>query len=106
MNYPLSDTVEIPETNIRSSTRILMLAPVEGKSVKNNIGLVDNRMFTGKQNLVVKMDPQTNLWSFMYTNKGLLPGALEGQFTSFSKAYEHAEGYFKRRNIQITEVKD
>lgn len=95
----------MPEGNIRATDRILKLMAIDGKP-KDYAGNVDRSLFTGKQNLHVKMDPQTNLWSFRYSSNALLPEALQGQFTSFSKAYDFAEGYFLRRNVAITEVKD
>ena len=103
-----SDTaiVPMPENPMRSTDRVLKLAVIDGKQAKSSTGLVDTRIFTGKQDLHVIMDVQSNLWSFQYSNNGLLPDALKGRFTSFSKAYDFAEGYFKRRNIAITEVID
>ena len=95
-----------PMSNLRAKDRILMLQPMEGKTPLSTSGQVDNRIFTGEQNLKLKMDPETCLWSFQYTNNGLLPGGLEGQFTSFKAGLKHAEGYFKKRNVKIIEVKD
>lgn len=104
--YSDSNTLPMPENNIRSHDRILSLAIIDGKMGKNSAGLTDNRLFTGKQQLHVVMDVQTNLWSFRYSANALLPEGLQGQFTSFSKAYDHAASYFARRNVRITEVKD
>ena len=104
--YSDSITAEPPVGNMKSTDRVLKLAVIDGKAAKSSTGLVDTRIFTGKQDLHVKMDISSNLWSFQYSNNGLLPDALKGQFTSFSKAYDFAEGYFKRRNIEITEVID
>ena len=94
------------ETNIRSSDRILSLEVIDGKLAKNSIGLVDSRLFTGDQQLHLKMDPQTTLWYFQYTNNGLLPEPLKGQFTGFKPALKFAESYFNKRNIKITQIKD
>lgn len=93
-------------SNVRSKDRILMLEKMEGKTPLSSSGLLDNRLFTGEQNLVLKMDPETCLWSFQYTNNGLLPEGLKGKFTGFKAGLKHAEGYFKRRNVNIVEVKD
>lgn len=95
-----------PMSNLRASDRVLMLEPMEGKPTLSSTGMVDNRLFTGEQNLYLKMDPETCLWSFQYTNNGLLPPGLTGKFTSFKAGFKHAEGYFARRNIKITQVKD
>jgi len=98
--------VNSPESNIRSIDRKLSLAPIEGKSVKNSSGLVDTRLFTGDQQLLLKMDPQTCLWYFQYTNTGLLPEPLKGKFTGFKAGLRFAEDYFSKRNIRITRVED
>lgn len=93
-------------SNVKATDRVLMLEPLEGKTALSSTGLVDNRLFTGEQNLYLKMDPETCLWSFQYTNNGLLPQGLAGRFTSFKAGFKHAEGYFLKRNIRITQVKD
>lgn len=94
---------DMPEGNLRSTDRILKLErDKDNVSVKNAAGVTDNRMFTGEQTLHLKMDPETTLWSFQYGQKGLLPGALTGRFTSFSKGLEYAQLYFKKRNVKVT----
>lgn len=95
-----------PESNIRSADRTLILKPIEGQKPLSSAGLPDPRLFSGEQGVKVKMDPQTCLWSFQYTNKGILPEALKGVFTSFGAAMRHADNYFKKRNVQITAVRD
>jgi len=95
-----------PPSNIRASTRTLVLKPIEGQKPLATSGLPDPRLFTGEQGVKIMMDPQTCLWQFQYTNKGILPESLKGVFTSFSAAFRHAENYFQKRNIQITAVKD
>lgn len=96
----------LPETNIRSTDRVLELSPMEGKTALSNQGLADKRLFTGEQKLHVKMDPKTTLWYFQWENNGILPGGLKGQFTGFKSAIKHAEEYFFHRNIQVTKVVD
>jgi hypothetical protein len=93
-------------TNIRSQDRVITLAPMPNKNALSSTGLVDNRLFTGGQSLRLKMDPQTCLWYFQYTNNGILPEGLSGKFTGFKAGLKHAEDYFRRRNIQITRVED
>lgn len=95
-----------PESNLRASDRVLQLEVMDGMKPKSNTGLVDTRLFTGEQNLRLKMDPQSCLWYFQYTNNGLLPEALKGRFTGFKAGLNHAEDYFRRRNIKITAIKD
>lgn len=97
----------LPEVgNLRSSDRVLELAPMEGMSPLNNQGLVDKRLFTGEQKLHVKMDPSTCLWYFQWEHNGVIPGGLKGQFTGFKSALKHAENYFRQRNVQVTKVVD
>ncbi len=85
--------------------RILELRPIEGATSKSASGAVDKRLFNGENKLHAKMDEQTCLWSFSY-DKGVLPGGLSDQFTSFPRALDHAKRYFKNRNIEIVEVID
>lgn len=94
------------ESNLRSTDRILSLAVIDGKQAKSSTGLVDNRLFTGEQQIRLHMDPQTTLWSFQYTNNGALPEGLKGKFTGFKAGLKHAEDYFRRRNIEVTAIKD
>lgn len=97
----------IPEKgNLRSTDRVLELAPMEGKSPLTNQGVTDKRLFTGEQKLHVKMDPSTCLWYFQWEQNGVLPGGLKGNFTGFKSAIKHAENYFAQRNVQVTKVID
>lgn len=94
------------DTNIRSTDRVLELAPIEGKTALTTAGLADKRLFTGEQKLHLKMDPQSNLWYFQWEQNGIIPGGLQGKFTGFKAGIKHAEEYFKKRNVRITQVKD
>lgn len=94
------------DTNVRSTDRVLELAPVEGKAPLSYSGNVDKRLFTGEQKLHIKMDPQTCLWYFQWEQNGIIPGGLSGKFTGFKSAIKHAEDYFLKRNVQITQVRD
>lgn len=93
-------------TNVRSMDRVLSLEVVDGKKPLSSTGLIDTRLFNGAQQLHLKMDPQTCLWSFQYSNPGLLPEALKGHYTGFKAGIKFAEQYFKSRNIRIKEIKD
>lgn len=99
-------TQNSPESNLRSFTRTLVLKPIEGQKPLATSGLPDPRLFSGEQGVKIMMDPQTCLWQFQYTNKGILPEALKGVFTSFNAAYRHAENYFQKRNVKVTAVRD
>lgn len=96
----------VPETNIRSTDRVITLETIDGKKPLSSTGLIDTRLFSGEQQLRLKMDPQTCLWYFQYTQNGLLPEGLKGQFTGFKSGLKHAESYFARRNVRIKEIKD
>lgn len=94
----------LPETNLKSSDRILELLPMEGKSPTDYRGQVDSRLFTGEQKLHVKMDPTTTLWYFQWDTNGVIPGGLQGRFTGFKSALRHAEDYFAKRNVRVVKV--
>lgn len=94
------------ETNIRSPDRIITLSVIDGEKAKSSTGLIDTRLFTGEQQLRLRMDPESCLWSFLYTNNGVLPEPLKGKYTSFKMGLKQAEDYFRKRNIKITAVKD
>lgn len=96
----------LPTTNARSSDRILRLEVIDGTKPKSSTGNVDTRLFDGGQDLHCKMDPQSTLWYFQYSQNGVLPEAMRGRFTNFKSAFKHAEDYFLRRNVKIAEVKD
>lgn len=93
-------------TNVRSTDRVLELSPLEGMTALTTAGAPDSRIFTGEQKLHLKMDPQTCLWYFQWEQNGILPGGLKGKFTGFRSGIKHAEEYFKKRNIRITQVRD
>ena len=95
-----------PETNLRSTDRVLELAPAANKTVLNSQGVPDKRLFTGEQKLHITMDPATCLWYCRWESNGVLPGGLKGSFTSFKSAIKHVENYFAHRNIQVTKVND
>jgi hypothetical protein len=89
----------------RSPNRTLVLKPIEGMTALKGTGLTDPRLFTGRNELHAIMDDSTCLWRMRY-NDGILPQQLKQSFTSFRLLREHAERYFKQRNIEIVEVKD
>lgn len=93
----------ITNNKLRKSDRILVLRPMEGKFAKDTSGKMDTRLFNGENNLHIIMNPATLLWTFKYDSGGLQE-TLKQSFTSYDKAYEHAKGYFERRNVQIVEV--
>ena len=92
-------------TKERSNDRILVLEVMEGQKAKSVTGLHDPRLFTGENRLHAIMEPQCCMWSLKY-DMGGIPEPLKGQFTSFSKILETAKSYYRKRNIEITEVID
>lgn len=99
-------SMQLMEPVVRSTDRVLSLEVIDGLAPKGSTGLLDTRLFTGEQKLVLKMDPQTCLWHFQYSNNGILPEALKGRYTGFRPAIKFAENYFKSRNVRIKEIKD
>lgn len=97
--------VDIPESNVKSNDRILKLRPIDGKAPKNSMGLTDNRLFTGENNLHCLLEPNADLWTFKMEMGGV-PGPLKQKFTKFSSALEHAKKYYASRNVEIYEVID
>jgi len=96
------------ESKMRSPDRVLKLEIIDGKKPLTASGLVDTRLFkSGEEGnlLHAVMDTQTSLWSLRY-DKGAIPPALEGKFTGFKQAFDHAKNYFEKRNIRITQVVD
>lgn len=89
---------------MRKSDIILVLKPIDGKG-KDSAGLLDTQLFAGGNRLHAVVDPQQGLWSMHY-DKGVLPPALKGKFTSYNKLFAHASDYMKRRNVSIIEIID
>jgi hypothetical protein len=95
--------MNLENTKQRKTDRVLVLRPMEGKDPKDSSGKIDKRLFSGENNLHIVMNPATLLWGFKYDSGGLQE-TLKQSFTSYDKAFEHAKGYFERRNVQIVEV--
>jgi hypothetical protein len=90
----------------RKTERTLIVRLKEGlKGAKTTTGMVDSRIFQGKENVVAVMDEQTCLWRLRY-RAGILPEPLLQQFTSFEKLMKFAREYFGKRGMDIVDVKD
>lgn len=89
----------------RSPDRILVLKPKEGEKPLDATGMIDQRIFTGKNNLHAVMETETCLW-YLKLDMGILPPLLKQKFTSFAKLRQAVEQYYGSRNIVIAEVKD
>ncbi len=85
---------------MRSPDRHLKLV-MQGKDA----GLLDPQLFAEKNRLRVVMDSENLTWSFKY-DRGVVPPQLKGKFSNFKTAKQHAENYFKTKNVKITEVID
>lgn len=90
---------------IRKTDIIIVIQPIEGKNALSNKGLVDNRLFTGENRLHAVMNTQTCLWHLKY-DSGIVPPALQQQFTGFTRLLNFVKDYFKKRNIEIKEIID
>ena len=94
------------ETNLTKNhtpDRIVVLKPLG--DVKDSMGKVDNRLFSGENNLHAKMDLEYGHWYLQYES-GSLPQPLQQRWTSFSRMRNFVTDYFKRRNVEIAEIKD
>lgn len=88
---------------MRSTDRILILEKFDPKN--KDVGLMDPAVFTGKNNLHAVMDQSSGLWSMKY-ERGIVPPQLKNKFTDFNSLKQHAENYFKSKNIKIAKVID
>jgi len=102
VNY---DIEERRRGKMKSDDRVLVLAPMEGKPSLSASGSVDKRLFKGENTLHALYDVNTGTWKMAYEMGGL-PGGLEGKFTTFNELVDTARGYFKRRNVEIIEIKE
>lgn len=85
---------------LRSNDRIILL---EKENPKDDIGVFDPGVFTGKNNLHCVLED--GMWKFKYEH-GVVPPVLRDRFATFKQARDHAEVYFKQKKIKIVGVKD
>lgn len=98
--------MEHNKTKERSSDRILVLRPMEGKRAMKTTGIFDSKLFTGESRCHATMDPQSCLWTIRYSKSGVMPETLKQQFTSFAELRRFADAYFAKRNAEIVDVLD
>lgn len=96
--------VQIEDTKMRSKDRVFKLSQIDAKTKGSN-GLIDARLFTGKNRLHAVQDPQTCLWFCKY-DEGVIPAYLKQHFTTFTRLKSTVETYFKSRNVKIEEILD
>lgn len=93
-------------SKMHSNQRALVLDRIDPtKSPGTTTGIVDNRLFTGENNLYAIRDSRNSLWRLKY-KYGILPRPLKQTFTNFNTLMRYARDYFKKRNIQIVDVVD
>jgi hypothetical protein len=90
------------ETKMRGNDRILTLKKIDGEA-RGPTGLIDNRIFEGKNRLHAVYDEQEQLWYLKY-EQGKVPQALDMKYTSFSALVKHAKPYFANRNIELIDA--
>lgn len=88
-----------------TSVRQLVLKVKDGKNSLDSLGMIDNRLFNGKNKLYAYRDPVNLLWKLRY-EFGAIPGVLQVSWTKFSYLLDHVKLYFDKRNIEITEIID
>lgn len=89
----------------RKTDRILKIRPIEGQKTLSSTGLVDPRIFTGDNNLHAIQDPRNTLWGLKLEAGGLAE-PLKQKFKTFDSLLEFVKVYFRKRNLEITEVID
>lgn len=101
---PETTSFQIVEDD-RPPERTLVLGVIDGEKPLSALGNVDHRLLKGENNCRVLMERNSGLWYFKLDIGGLPQPLKDIRFTSFNKAKEHAEAYYKTRNIEITDVK-
>jgi len=108
MPLMLSDSHELNTQNYKYNLAKeveLILKPAAGKTPKDVLGALDKRLYTGENTVTLSMDPQYCLWTVKY-RYGAVPEKLQGRYTSYYKILELVTNYFKKRNVEIVEIKD
>lgn len=90
---------------MKSDDRVLILKVMDGQKALSAAGAVDGRLFNGENYLHAVYDDMKGMWKMHYEVGGL-PGGLQNQFTTFTELLEHAKAYFKKRNVEIAEVRE
>lgn len=103
MSSPARNMDESPK--LRKADRVIIVKPIDGKKALSTSGLVDTRLFTGDNKLHAVRDGQNMLWSLKMEAGGLAE-PLRQRFKTFDSLLEFVRTYFRKRNIEITEVID
>lgn len=86
-----------------TADRIFTLEQIDKEKPMSSTGLVDKRLFTGENKLHAIIEQDSSLWKMKY-DSGNIPEQLRQRFTTFALLKKHAEDYFSKRNIKITEI--
>ena len=92
------------ENKNHAPTREIIIKPMEGFKTLDSAGVVDTRLWKGGNSIYAIMG-DGGIWHFQYQS-GILPEALQGKFTALSKLVTFAKEYFRKRNLEVVEVKD
>lgn len=103
MDAHLLDSDKYKE-KMRSTDRILVLKPPEGKVARGVDGLPDKRLFNGENRLHAVQLPN-GMWVLKFDH-GSLPQPLKQTFTRFNILVDFVRAYYAKRNIEIKEVID
>lgn len=102
MNYSLE---ERRRAKMTSEHKIISLGKISGKSTLDVLGAVDNRLFNGDNKLHAVYEDFTGMWKLHY-ELGQLPGGLQMKFTTFPDLLTHVKNYYRKRNVEVTDVTD
>lgn len=102
MQHTVGRIEELRKSKMNTNDRVFKLEAIEGKKMKNVIGVTDNRLFTGDNTLHAIREPD-GIWHLKY-EKGILPEPFKQKFTGFNKLFRFVEDYYSRRNIKVKEA--
>jgi len=105
MPFSLQDSNPERQGTMRNTDRIIVLKLIDTSAKQSKTGSIDTRILTGDNKLHAKMDPTSCFWSLSYEH-GFVPDPLKQQFTSFAMLLKFIKEYFRKRNIEVTEIID
>jgi hypothetical protein len=101
---PISFKRKTDNTPINNGNdRLFDLKPMPGKEALSSTGIVDTRLFNGKNRLHAIHDEQTALWS-LKQEAGSVPPSLQQRWTSYSALLKHIKSYYATRHVDVFEV--
>lgn len=103
MDIAIGRVLPASKSKPRSNDRIIKLKKIDDKAY-TTAGMVDSRLFNGKNNLLASRD-ETGIWS-VKMEIGLTDENLSKKFTRFPDMMNYLKAYFRKRNVEIEEVLD